>query len=92
MIVYVTTLTNRVNVIENVHPFDSVMDIKKKIYDKEEIDVKKQILYFDRMRLENIMLLSDYDIEDGAVLVLIFNKAQKYRLLNGNIDHVKKIF
>jgi hypothetical protein len=47
-----------------VKRYDMILDVKKKIFEKEYIPVRDQILFFDRKCLEDNLTIADYDIQD----------------------------
>lgn len=69
MTVVVNTLKTTVAI--EVKRLNTIMEVKSKIYDKEEIPIQQQILVHHHCVLNNCFTLCDYDIDDNAVLDLV---------------------
>lgn len=65
----VITLTKRI--IVPSYSNTTIGTLKRMIQDKEGIDPDQQILVYDKKNLDPHFTLSDYNIEDGAKLILI---------------------
>jgi hypothetical protein len=47
-----------------VKRYDTILDVKKKIFEKEYIPVRHQTLFLERKCLEDNLTIADYDIQD----------------------------
>ena len=54
-----------------VNPADTILNVKRKIQDKEGIQPNQQQIFFNRKQLENERTLSDYGIQQESVLGFI---------------------
>ena len=52
-------------------PYDTILTIKEKFYYRKGLDVNDNILIFAGQRLENTRTLSDYNIDNEAILVSV---------------------
>eukprot|EP01084_Bolivina_argentea_P203465 347513_1 len=91
MQIHIKTITSNTFTLD-VHPTNTVRDIKQKIQDREGIPVPVQRLIFDEKLLENDLLLLVYDIKHYSTVYLVcrfltvhdkhqhdnVNKVQKY--------------
>lgn len=66
------TLTDKIILLEVVASEDTVDDIKAEIQNKERIDPNQQQLLFAGKLLEDGHTLSDYGIQRGVTLHLLF--------------------
>ena len=64
---------------------ETIRDLKDKIYDKEEIIPRNQVLIFNGKELENNKIINDYGIQNESIIYLNLN-------LNLNIQIFVKIF
>ena len=74
----IKTLTEKVIMLDNVSPSESIQNVKAKIQDKEGIPPEQQRLIFAGYQLEDGRTLADYNIIKGSTLTLIL------RLSGGN--------
>jgi ubiquitin len=68
--IYVKTLTGRTIVLE-VTGSDTIENVKQKINEKEDVPPEQQRLVFEGIQLEDGRTLSEYHINQGAILHLI---------------------
>ena len=81
------TLLNKTISLE-VQRLNTVMEVKRLIYDKEDIPIENQILVHDRCVLNNSFTLCDYyDIEDEATLDLFLD----HDAIQNNIHTTKQV-
>ena len=68
-------LTNNCKeIVLNVEPSKTVLDLMNTIQDKEGIPTTKQVLYFNDKPLDCAKTLREYEIYNGACLNVIFNR------------------
>ncbi|XP_057477733.1 polyubiquitin-like isoform X2 [Actinidia eriantha] len=70
---------NGKTVILDVHPKETVLDIKDKIFNKLRIPVKVQSLVFAGKSLENYRDLGSYNIQKNSTLHMVFSPATLVR-------------
>ena len=63
MQIFVKTLITNKTITLNVEPSDTILNIKKQIYEKENIDVSSQSLIMAGKQLQNDRSLSDYNVQ-----------------------------
>jgi uncharacterized membrane protein len=56
------------NITLSVNSSDTIIDVKKKIFEKERIPVHQQILMFNDKHLDNNMTLAYYNIEEMSTI------------------------
>ena len=67
--IFIQSPDNRI-ISFNIESSDTIEYVKSLIYDKEKMDINKQILYFDDQKLDNSRTLSSYDISNQSALIL----------------------
>ena len=87
--IYVKTLNGRA-ISLNVEPNDTILAIKRKIYQQQGIPIADQRLIFTGQSLMDNWTLSDYNIFDGCTLQIVFKlyvlcfMIQNLKLFNTN--------
>ena len=76
MQIFVRSLTGKMITL-NVLPHDTILSVKAKIQDREQIPINQQRLIYASKTLEDSHKLSDYNIENTHTLTLVL------RLLGG---------
>ena len=70
---------------------DSIKNIKDKIFEIEKIPPENQILMLCAKKLEDNSTISDYEIQEGSTLILIYkNRADSNEQLNKKIELLEK--
>jgi hypothetical protein len=54
-----------------VKRYDTILDVKKKIFEKEYIPIHHQTLLLDRKHLEDNLTIADYNIQDKTRIQLV---------------------
>jgi len=68
-------ITNTISLLNlNVNSIETIKSIKYKIFRKENIPISEQTLFFDNIELDNYKKLFDYQIENGSVLYLDYQR------------------
>ena len=70
MQIFVKTLTGK-TIALRVLPYDTILSVKTKIQDRENIPIDHQRLIYASKQLENNQTLSDYHIENASTLTLV---------------------
>jgi hypothetical protein len=71
--VNVKTLVGK-TILLDVHPTDSIFDVKQQIHEKEDISPFKQRLFYDQKELEIFKTLLDYKIYNDCSISLVVNE------------------
>ena len=68
-------ITNTISLLNlNVNSIETIKSIKYKIFRKENIPISEQTLFFDNIELDNYKKLFDYQIKNGSVLYLDYQR------------------
>ncbi|PFH35400.1 hypothetical protein BESB_062870 [Besnoitia besnoiti] len=67
----VKTMSGKTVVLDNVNASDSILDIKRRVEQREGIPVDQQRLVFNGKQLENGKTVQDYDLSENSVLHLV---------------------
>ena len=70
MKIFVTTLTGR-SITMEVHPEDTIANVKAKVQDKEGISPEDQRLLYRGQQLEDEYTIDDYQIDKNSTLHLV---------------------
>ena len=70
MQIFFKTTTGK-KIILDVEPYETIMDIKEKIKDEEDVYLEKQNLFFARKQLEDDRTLEDYNIKSDSIIHLV---------------------
>jgi hypothetical protein len=54
-----------------VKRYDTILDVKKKFFEKEYIPIHHQTLFLDRKHLEDNLTIADYNIQDKTRIQLV---------------------
>ncbi|KFH03438.1 ubiquitin family protein [Toxoplasma gondii VAND] len=67
----VKTMSGKTVVLDNVQGSDSILDIKRRVEQREGIPVDQQRLVFNGKQLENGKTVQDYNLSENSVLHLV---------------------
>ncbi|KEP63307.1 UNVERIFIED_CONTAM: ubiquitin family protein [Hammondia hammondi] len=67
----VKTMSGKTVVLDNVQGSDSILEIKRRVEQREGIPVDQQRLVFNGKQLENGKTVQDYDLSENSVLHLV---------------------
>nr|CEL64732.1 TPA: Ubiquitin, related [Neospora caninum Liverpool] len=67
----VKTMSGKTVVLDNVQASDSILDIKRRVEQREGIPVDQQRLVFNGKQLENGKTVQDYNLSENSVLHLV---------------------
>ena len=77
MQLFVKTLTGKTITIE-VEPSDTILTMKEKIYEKENIPVDQQRLILCGKSLENDKLVSDFELQKQSAIHIVLRPTNPY--------------
>ncbi|XP_039122193.1 ubiquitin-like [Dioscorea cayenensis subsp. rotundata] len=70
MTIYIRTLTGK-SIQLQVENSDTILNIKHKIKEKQDIAIEEQRLVFSGKQLEDDWTLADYQIQSGSTIYLV---------------------
>ncbi|MCI31544.1 ubiquitin [Trifolium medium] len=70
MQIFVKTLTGKI-ILLRVKSSDTIVDVKKKIFDKGGYEVHNQRLIFGGYQLEDTRTVANYNIQDNTTIDLV---------------------
>jgi hypothetical protein len=65
---------------------DTILDVKKKIQDKEGIPVHEQLLFFDGKLIEDRQTIANYSIQAKSTIEMTLRSPRIYLMLRGLAD------